>query len=417
MTLIRSRIALVIIVLLVSLSFLPNVRAQTTRIVELRHPIRVVAGGLEPFAAQAVVSYQDAKPGYSLVVDISEIDTAPQKIIPGMVTTASPDWCVNQPVLAALCVMKIQSSSGVENLEFKIGGILGGQPRRLGTWDLNMTASLFDANNNLIVSSVSSVPFGVEMTPLTLTITVPAQVEVAIDGVMQPPGPVKIGVTAGDHNASVSAVAAVNSSTRLRFDHWSDGYTQANRTVSIWSASSYEVTYVTQYRLTLTGEQGFGSGGGWYDDGSSAKFSVPQVESMSGLLGLLGGKLTFQGWYEDGISVTSSTSGTIIMNKPHTLTAQWQSDYTMPIAVSVIILIVAASGVAYLLRRRRVHAERPDETAPVPTVESVAKEPAGKAEVQASEVTRPPRARRLGRRSPSRRRRSKSSIRRKRRSH
>ena len=372
-----SRIILLSVLLIASLALLfPNVHAQTTRIVELRNPVHVQAGGLDPFSVQAVVSFQDAPPNSSLVVGIVDIDSKPQKIVPGIIPTASPDQCVNQPTLQALCVMRPHSSSGTESLEFRIGGLLGGQPSSPGTWNLNMTAALLDSNNILIAKSVSSVPFGVQMTPLSLTVNVPAQVTAMVDGIVQPPGAVTVGVAAGSHNMSVSPIAEVDNGTRLRFDRWSDGVSFPNRTISVRSASVYEAVYVTQYRLTLESEQGVASGQGWYDVNSTATFSVSQVEPMSGFLGSLGGKLTFQGWYESGKLLTSSTSGSINMNQAHTLMVQWQPDYSMPIVIIVAVVIVIALVLAFAIRKRATSGKPGEEAPPPAPIESKTQEPA-----------------------------------------
>lgn len=360
-----SKLVLVSVLLIASLALLsPNVQAQTTKIVEVRNPVHVLAGDSEPFTVQAVVSFQDARPNSSLAVGVLDIDSKPQKVVLGIVTTASPDQCINQPTLLALCVIKLHSSSGTENLEFKVGGILGGQPRRLGTWNLNFTAALLDSNSALIAKSASSVPFGVELFPLSLIVDVPTQVKSTVDGTERSPGSVTIGVVAGSHNISVPLIAYVDSGKRLKFDRWSDGFTESNRTVNVRSASHFEAVYAIQYRLTLTGEQGTASGQGWYDADSTAAFSVPRVEPLSGFLGSLGGKLTFQSWYENGKSLTNSPSGSIIMNEAHTLTVVWQPDYLMPIAIIAIVVIVIALVLAYAVTRKRTDSSKSRETTP-----------------------------------------------------
>jgi hypothetical protein len=348
-----SKLFLVAVLLIASIALLfPNVQAQTTKIVVVRNPVHVLAGGSEPFTVQAIISFQDARPNSSLVVGVLDIDSKPQKVVPGIVTTASPDQCTNQPALLALCAIKLHSLSGTENLEFKIGGILGGQPRRLGTWNLNLTATLLDSNSVLIAKSASSVPFGVDLSPLSLTVDVPTQVKSTVDGAEQRSGSVTVGVIAGSHNISVPLIAYVDSGKRLRFDRWSDGLTEPNRTVNVRSASRFEAVYAIQYRLTLTGEQGSGTGQGWYDAGSIARFSVPQVESVSGLLGSLGGKLAFQGWYENGKLLANSSSGSVIMTQAHTLTVLWKPDYSIPIAIIAIPIIVVALILALVIRKR-----------------------------------------------------------------
>ena len=351
-----SRVLLVCILLtMFSIFLLPSVHAQTTQIIELRHPTGVLAGGMDPFTVQAVISFQDAKPNSSLIVNIVDLDSTPQHVVLGIVTTASPYECVNQTALQASCLVNLRASSGSENLEFQVGGLLGGQPLRIGTWDLNMTAGLLDSNNTLIPASVSSVPFGVQLTPLELTVNVPNQVTVIVDGIEQHPGSVTVGVVDGDHNLSVSPIAQIDSGKRLRFDTWSDGFTEPNRTVTLHNDTAFEAVYAIQYKLTLESDQGNVSGQGWYDANSTQTFSVSQVEAEGGLLGLLGGKLIFQGWTENGELLTNSTSGSILMNEPHTLTAQWQSDYSTPIAIVatvVIIAMVAAWSLSLLIRKR-----------------------------------------------------------------
>jgi len=365
---------LLIVVLLVTsfLLFFPRAQAQTTKIVYMRNPIHVPAGGNEPFTVQAAVSFQDARPNSSLIVGILDIDSQPQRVVPGIVTAASPDQCINQPALVALCTIRLHSSSGTENLEFKVGGILGGQPRKLGIWNLNFTAVLLDSNSVLIAKSASSAPFGVELSPLSLTVEVPTQAKSTIDGAEQRQGAVTIGVVAGSHNISVPLIVYVDTGKRLRFDRWSDGSTQPNRTVNVRSDSRFEAVYATQYRLTLTGEQGTGTGQDWYDAGSTARFSVPQVEPDSGFLGSLGGKQAFQGWYENGKLLTNSSSGSIIMNEAHTLTVLWKPDYSLPITVITTTVIVVTLILALVIRKSahrgrasaRVQATRSQRTKP-----------------------------------------------------
>lgn len=284
-----------------------------------------------------------------MVVGILDADKAPQTIVPGIVTSRA-DPCVNPPLLAAICQIHPPAGSGVENLEFKIGGILGDK-RGLGVWNLNITAVLVDSGGLLIPRSTSTILFAIQLTPATLRVTVPANVAVSIDGVKLPPGPVQGGVTVGEHNITLPSLAQVDATTRVRFDHWADGLTDPNRTIYINNDTSIEAVYVTQHLLTITGPQLNSTGAGWYDESTAATFSVPPVEQMSGLLGLLGGKLRFQGWYENGTLLTAQTTGSITMSTPHSLAAVWQEDNSIPFAIIVGILIILIS--AYVVARRR----------------------------------------------------------------
>ncbi len=284
-----------------------------------------------------------------MVVGILDADKTPQTIVPGIVTSANHP-CVNPPLLTALCKVNISAGSGAERLEFKIGGILGDK-RGLGTWDLNITAALFDSTGKLVLNSASSIVFAIQLTPATLTVVVPADVAVSIDGVKLPPGPAQVPVLLGEHNITLPSIAQVDTTTRMRFDHYADGSTDLNRTVFITNDTSLEAVYVTQHLLALGGPQLTSEGAGWYDESATATYSVPLVESMSGLLGILGGKLKFQGWYENGELLTDQPTGTITMNKPHMITAVWQTDYSVPYMILVGTLIILAF--AYLMARRR----------------------------------------------------------------
>jgi hypothetical protein len=334
-------------------SVLPTARAQTTSIIDIHYPTSFDAGILNPFSVTATVGYRDAGQGYSLIVGILNAGQVPTRIIPGL-ASSSPDRCVNPPTLAAYCLVKPKNSTGVENLEFKIGGILGG-PSKEGEWDLNMTAALATGNNTLVEDSVSSVLFTITVSSMILTLKAPAIVAVAVDGVKQPPGPVQLPVVAGAHNLSVPITAQVDNTTRLKFDTWSDGFPTPNRTVRINSSTSYEAAYVTQYLLTVAGQAASATGQGWYDAGTIATFSVANSQPMSGPLGSLGGKLRFQGWYEDKKLQTNSSADMIVMDRPHTLTAHWRPDYTMPLIIIAAVPIILV--LAYLIIHRRASAK------------------------------------------------------------
>lgn len=309
-----------------------------------------MAGSLEPIPVMAIVFYNDTLPGYSLVVVITDAENTPQTIVPGIITT-STDPCANQPVLAALCVVKLSAASGAEQVNFQIGGILGAK-RGPGTWDLNITTALLDSSNTLVPKSTSTILFKILLVPVALRVIVPAAVTVSVDGVQQPAGPAEVAVELGEHNLTAPSLVKIDTTTRLKFDHWSDGVTETNRTILITSDTNIEAVYMTQNLLTITGPQLNVTGAGWYDENAIATFTVPQTQPMSGIMGALGGKLNFQGWYENGQLLTASITGTISMNQPHTVTAVWQTDYSVPGVILVGIAVIVA--IAYVTASRRI---------------------------------------------------------------
>ncbi|MGA8855590.1 MAG: hypothetical protein WB643_00325 [Candidatus Bathyarchaeia archaeon] len=386
----RSAKFLLICLLFLPLTLaLPHAYAQATSITDLTYDSTIVAGSLTPLSVKATVSYLDVPLNSTLVVAVLDAGKVPQPIVAG-IATSQPDPCFNQPVLMASCDINPSSRSGQEQLEFKVGGILADQPQiNPGTWNLNMTAAVFDSKNNLIQKSVSTVNLSITITGLTLTVVVPPQVPALVDGVQQPLGTAKIVTTGGEHNVTVPAFVNVDNATRLKFDHWSDGTTKPNMTATIESDTMIQAFYVEQYQLTITGPQSEATGEGWYDSGSAAAFAVAPTEAMGGFLGLLGGKMQFQGWYENGKLVTSSIAGAVTMDHPHTLTAQWEADYTIPIAILVGIIILAA--VAYVTARKAL---RPRSDIPQKVTS-----PAQKAQQKKTRKRTPPARSRRSRRS------------------
>jgi hypothetical protein len=220
-----------------------------------------------------------------------------------------------------------------------------------------MTAALVAANDTVVKNSGSNVPFSITIAPMMLTIEVPANVSVSVDGAIQRPGPAQVPVSAGSHNITLPTSAQVNDTIRLMFDSWSDGFAIPNRTVTLTASSTFRAIYVTQYRLTIAGKPNLATGEGWYDPGSTAPISVPDTVPMTGILGLLGGKLRFQAWYEDGEFLTNSSMDIIVVNRPHTLTVAWQHDYTMPLVILMTIVTVLILT-SILVHRRTISARK-----------------------------------------------------------
>jgi hypothetical protein len=220
-------------------------------------------------------------------------------------------------------------------------------------WDLNITSVLIDRQNNLLPDSVSSKLFKINLTPVELTVNVPSNVAVSVDGVLQPAGPAFVGVALGSHMLTVPQFVNVTQSSRLRFDHWSDGNPTMNRTVDVTNSTTMQADYVTQNLLTLIGVQGNQTVYNWYDSDTNATFSTDQYEPMSGGLSALGLRLSFQGWYENEQLLVTSPTGSISMDKPHMLTAVWQLDYSIAAAVVVPAILAAAVIIFILVKRRK----------------------------------------------------------------
>ena len=330
-----------------------NVHAQTTNIVTLLAPIHVPVTSQNPVSVYANVSYSGAGANYMLVIGVLDQNkTQPTAVSSTMV--ASPYPCTDQLGMNGVCAIKLQNPSGIEHLEVKINGILGN--KTTGIWHLAFSVILLDANGNGVQDSLSSVPFQISVTPTPLLyVKVPSAVSVSVDGVTKAPGSIDgTPLTVGQHVLSVPGLLNANNSTRLKFDHWSDGSTSTNRSALAQSDIGLEAFYVTQHPLILNSSLRVTSGADWYDSNSNATFSVtPSYVPMDGVMGMLGARIAFQGWYENGNLITSSSTGTIAMNQAHTLVASWQPDYTIPEAVAAALALVIFVGVAFFTAKRK----------------------------------------------------------------
>lgn len=327
---------------------LTPVHAQTTSITQLTYPSTVIAGSLNPIPVNLSIPYNNTKLGYWLLVGIVD-QQMNNSIVPGNVL-GSPYSCLDQPIAKALCKAQLSSASGVESLQFKIGGIFANVQPTPGTWNLQVISLLLDSNNTVL--SRSSLSFMIYLTPIILTLDLPGNATVRLDGKVTRGGSIPVAI--GRHTISISTLVMLNGTDRLIFDRWSDGSIQPNRTLFVSSNSKLAVVYHTQHLLIINSNVvGVNvAGAGWYDNGSFARFSVNQVQvPTGGVLDLLGAKTTFQGWFEAGKLLTSSTFGTVEMNRSHTITAQWMIDYTIPL-IYALVCVGVGLGTYFVFRHQ-----------------------------------------------------------------
>jgi len=186
----------------------------------------------------------------------------------------------------------------------------------------------------------------ITLAQLTLTITVPSSSNVIVDGINSGYGAVIIHLAEGKHTVSVSNYIQLSNQSRLRFDHWSDASSHFNRTIDLTTNTSLTAVYIQQFRLKIISYFSY-SGAGWYDDGSTVNFAtVTSPQPMNNTSGPFGGRWIFAGWYDNGTLVTTSNSGSITMNRPHTLTALWYADYTTSQLSQEIVAIVSVGAVS-----------------------------------------------------------------------
>lgn len=124
---------------------------------------------------------------------------------------------------------------------------------------------------------------------------------------------------------------------RYVFTTWSiDGSNIQGNPIATSMNAPHTVTanYKTQFYLAVKSPYGNAQGEGWYDEGTSATFSVtPSYDS-----GWI--KYVFERWLGD--STASTATATALMDSPRSVAAVYRTDYTMLYA----LVGVAAAGVA-----------------------------------------------------------------------
>ena len=180
-----------------------------------------------------------------------------------------------------------------------------------------------------------------------LTVSAPSKVPVTIDGSTYFGGTADMPLLQGSHSISVPNLVAVDNTDRLRFTGWSDGSTEFNRTINVSSDTNLQAVYVQQYKLTIVSSSP-SSGGGWYDQGTTADFETNTAPYVTNTLGFN----IFGGWHdESGGLITNAGSGSIEMNGANTLEAYW-----LPVNYLVPVIVSALFGFACLFEvARRAH--------------------------------------------------------------
>lgn len=179
---------------------------------------------------------------------------------------------------------------------------------------------------------------------------------VSMDGVSlntDATGKIQHQLTVGQkYTIQVPSEISTGAGVRIIFVRWSNGQTSNTLTLVLTDDTTLTAEYKTQYLLTVNSPVGNPQGSGWYDQGTSALFSVTSPWPIEGLLGTLGGKYVFRSWSGDSTATASSAS--VAMDRPKTVTAEWSTDNTIPyIILGIIGAAVTVVAVLTLFRKRR----------------------------------------------------------------
>lgn len=220
-----------------------------------------------------------------------------------------------------------------------------------GSWTEDITTDYQLEDTNLDFSTATP------PTPQTVKMTLNAEpstnVAVTVDGVKYGADQLPTvfdWATGSTHTLEVNPTIEGATGVRYVFVQWSDGSKDATRTLTATDAASLTATFKTQYELTVTSDYGNPEGNGWYDANTKATFSVTTPVTDEG------GKRVFAHWSGDSSADTSSAS--VTMDGPKTVTAEWRAETTMPYTTIGIVAVIVVAIVALLLVMRRRGARR-----------------------------------------------------------
>jgi len=138
--------------------------------------------------------------------------------------------------------------------------------------------------------------------------------------------------------------------TRYIFSGWIlNGTSQSENPISITVNATYEAVakYKTQHYLTVRSDYGNPQGEGWYDEGSTATFSITSP------VGGIGAQQIFINWSVD--SEETTTTATVLMDTSKTVYAKWRTDYTQiyVIGTGIVVTLVVITVILTYLRKNR----------------------------------------------------------------
>jgi len=141
-------------------------------------------------------------------------------------------------------------------------------------------------------------------------------------------GDFPIGVLPGSNTIQIQPAIYLSPSSRILFRQWSDGSVQNPRTIQVSSDLSMGVDFDIQYLLSLEPNGGTASGTGWYNLGTV----VTVAATSPSILVADQSRLVFLSWSGDAQS--DATSIVVNMTAPHTLKANWKTQYYLNIQSS-----------------------------------------------------------------------------------
>ena len=345
----RMRILLLVLMLFVgAVCFVVPVYAQTISISNLQYPSAIVVN--KQLTVSFTISYSGAN---SQDYVAAGIFLSPQSSYAnGNVISSTPQTCQPDTTNSydAFCQFKAGDNQGSEDVVFSLSDTSTGTSSFYVIAILRYSSTACSSTSNLCVDAYSgNEPFSVSIIDkFTLSISAPSQVMVTLDGVQQGAGSTALQLSPGMHSISVPDIVQLDSTSRLKFNGWSDGSTQLTRIFDLESDTDIAATYLTQYLVNATSDSTLQSG--WYDQGTVLKLNVSNQLVNNYRLVLAG----FDGWYNGAQLISKSPSASLAVEGPVTLSARWNYLPYLP----PMLIIVAVAAVLFFARRGSIPAPR-----------------------------------------------------------
>jgi len=240
-------------------------------------------------------------------------------------------------------------------------------------WNLEAVVMLADANLNPINSTVSVTPFTITVYNMAnVQINVPKSVDLTLDGTPEPGG-FNISLRVGsNHTLVVPQVIPINAMSRivlspgwvLPWSYYNNRTNLSNNAspltfpISVWGDANLTINYVTQYNVTVTSNpfnatitpcrewklQWVSTWSGWCDESATLSLStVTSPQPLPGLLGQLGRREVFDGWYVNGQYFNNTWWVNVPVSGPLTIEARWHADYSVPIIIASAFALAAGA--------------------------------------------------------------------------
>jgi len=140
---------------------------------------------------------------------------------------------------------------------------------------------------------------------------------------------IEVPILQGQQTVEVPYEHPLSAGKRQVFVRWSDGDTSNPRVYLATGDVTLSAEYKTQYRLTIDSGKGATSGGGWYDENSTATATATSpIPVNSGKT-----RLVFSHW--SGSQTSNSSTLQVSMIRAHNLTANWIIEHYLVVVSEV----------------------------------------------------------------------------------